>query len=636
MGGGNILNALGGAELPITVKTALVSVYYKDGLEDLAALFKEKGVHVLSTGGTAKKMRELGCTVQDVADYTGSPEILDGRVKTLHPKIHGGILNVRGHAPHEEECAKHGIRIIDVVVANLYPFELALQQNLGHASAIENIDIGGPCMVRASAKSHQGCAILSDPSQYAAFIQEVRQTGSTSPLLRRKLAAEAFAKTADYDAKIARYWSSTFIWPESGATPAPVPAATAYPSDKPQQAAAGVQPMTVSFTPEKPLKYGCNPHQLPASICSVDGMRMPIQVLNGTPGYINYLDAINAWGLVKELKAGTGLAAAASFKHVSPAGAAVAVPLTDIEKKAFEITADYTGVTLAYVRARNADPLCSFGDYVAVSDPVDDALAEVLRTAVSDGIVAPDFSPTALEVLKKKKSGGFVVIKADPTAPLPDLEVRTCGGVGLVQKRNDAVFTKEHCADVKTKTPLSPDAIRDCIVASIAVKYTQSNSVGYAKNGMMLGVGAGQQSRVDCVKLAGRKTAKCYLMQHPKVLNLPFKTEGVKKQERVNARVAYIEGDMTTIEKEAWLKNFTSEPAPLTEAEKSEFVKTLSGVTISSDAFFPFRDSIDHAARYGVSYVVQPGGSVQDAEVTDACDQYGMAMCHTKLRLFHH
>jgi phosphoribosylaminoimidazolecarboxamide formyltransferase/IMP cyclohydrolase len=393
--------------------------------------------------------------------------------------------------------------------------------------------------------------------------------------------------------------------------------------------------MTVSFSPEKPLKYGCNPHQLPASICSVDGRPMPFQILNGTPGYINYLDAINAWGLVRELKAGTGLPAAASFKHVSPAGAAVAVPLSEVEKKAFEVTADYSGVTLAYVRARNADPLCSFGDYVAVSDPVDDALAEVLRTAVSDGIVAPDFSPTALEVLKKKKSGGFAVIKADPNAPLPDLEVRTLGGVGLVQKRNDALFTKEHCADVVTKTPLSPDAIRDCIVASICIKYTQSNSVGYAKNGMMLGVGAGQQSRVDCVKLAGKKTAKCYLMQHPKVLGLPFK-EGVKKQNRINARVAYIEGDMTTIEKQAWLENFNNEPAQLSESEKSEFLKTLSGVTISSDAFFPFRDSIDHGARYGVSYVVQPGGSVQDKEVIEACDQYGMAMCFTKLRLFHH
>merc|ERR1719197_1742609 len=384
-----------------------------------------------------------------------------------------------------------------------------------------------------------------------------------------------------------------------------------------------------------PLKYGCNPHQLPASICSVDGLRLPIQVLNGTPGYINYLDALNAWGLVRELRAGTGLPAAASFKHVSPAGAAVAVPLSEVEKKAFEVTGDFSGVSLAYVRARNADPLCSFGDYVAVSDPVDDAFAEVLRTAVSDGIVAPDFTPSALEVLKKKKSGGFAVIKADPNAPLPDLEVRTLGGVGLVQKRNDVVFTKEHLQKVVTSAQFPDAAVRDCIVASIAVKYTQSNSVGYAKDGMMLGVGAGQQSRVDCVKLAGKKVVKCFCMQHPKVLSLPFK-EGVKKQQRINARVAYIEGDMTPLEKEAWLENFAKEPEPLSDAEKAEWMKGLTGVTISSDAFFPFRDSIDYASRYGVQYVVQPGGSVQDAEVTQACDAYKMAMCFTNLRLFHH
>merc|ERR1719305_1876153 len=483
-------------------------------------------------------------------------------------------------------------------------------------------------MLRASAKSHQGVAVLSDPSQYADFVADVKASGCTTPGLRRRLAAAAFAKTSAYDAQIVAYWQTQLrdAPAQNGAPPA---VSGAYPTGP------AAEKITTTMVPMRPLKYGCNPHQLPASICSVDGMRMPIEVLNGTPGYINYLDAINAWGLVRELKAGTGLPAAASFKHVSPAGAAVAVPLSEVEKKAFEVTGDFSGVSLAYVRARNADPLCSFGDYVAVSDPVDDALAEVLRTSVSDGIVAPDFSPAALEVLKKKKSGAFVVIKADPTAPLPDLEVRTVGGVGLVQKRNDAVFTKEHCADVVTKTPLSPEATRDCIVASIAIKYTQSNSVGYAKNGMMLGVGAGQQSRVDCVKLAGRKTAKCYLMQHPKVLGLPF-MEGTKKQTRINARVAYIEGDMTAIEKQAWLENFASEPAQLTESEKSEFVKTLSGVTISSDAFFPFRDAIDHASRYGVSFVVQPGGSVQDKEVIEACDQYGMSMCFSKLRLFHH
>jgi phosphoribosylaminoimidazolecarboxamide formyltransferase/IMP cyclohydrolase len=321
---------------------------------------------------------------------------------------------------------------------------------------------------------------------------------------------------------------------------------------------------------------------------------------------------------------------------VSPAGAAVAVPLSDIEKKAFEVVgSDFSGAALAYVRARNADPLCSFGDFVAVSERVDAQLAEILRTAVSDGIIAPGFDPEALEVLKKKKNGGFVVIEAKPEVALPMLEVRTCGGVGLVQKRNDAMFTKDHMQKVVTSAQFPAGAVRDCIVASIAIKYTQSNSVGYAKDGMMLGVGAGQQSRVDCVKLAGKKVVKCFCMQHPKVLSLPFK-EGVKKQQRINARVAYIEGDMTPLEKEAWLENFAKEPESLSDAEKAEWMKGLTGVTISSDAFFPFRDSIDHAARYGVQYVVQPGGSVQDAEVTQACDAYKMAMCFTNLRLFHH
>jgi phosphoribosylaminoimidazolecarboxamide formyltransferase/IMP cyclohydrolase len=629
MGGGDILTAIGGEEKPIEVKTALVSVYFKDGLEDLAKLFVEKKVHVLSTGGTAKKLRELGCTVQDVAEYTGSPEILDGRVKTLHPKIHGGLLAVRGHGPHEEEMKKIGILPIDVVVVNLYPFDEALKSGKGHAANIENIDIGGPCMLRASAKSHQGVAVLSDPSQYADFVADVKASGCTTPGLRRRLAAAAFAKTSAYDAQIAAYWQTQLrdAPAQNGAAPA---VSGAYPTGP------AAEKITTTMVPMRALKYGCNPHQSPASICSVDGQPLPIEVLNGTPGYINFLDAINAWGLVKELKAATGLAAAASFKHVSPAGAAVAVPLSDIEKKAFEVVgSDFSGAALAYVRARNADPLCSFGDFVAVSDRVDAQLAEILRTAVSDGIIAPGFEPEALEVLKKKKNGGFVVIEAKPEVALPTLEVRTCGGVGLVQKRNDAMFTKDHMQKVVTSAQFPAGAVRDCIVASIAIKYTQSNSVGYAKDGMMLGVGAGQQSRVDCVKLAGKKVVKCFCMQHPKVLSLPFK-EGVKKQQRINARVAYIEGDMTPLEKEAWLENFAKEPESLSDAEKAEWMKGLTGVTISSDAFFPFRDSIDHAARYGVQYVVQPGGSVQDAEVTQACDAYKMAMCFTNLRLFHH
>mmetsp|Transcript_25056 Transcript_25056/g.41069 ORF Transcript_25056/g.41069 Transcript_25056/m.41069 type:complete len:343 (-) Transcript_25056:653-1681(-) len=341
-----------------------------------------------------------------------------------------------------------------------------------------------------------------------------------------------------------------------------------------------------------------------------------------------------------ELKQATGLAAAASFKHVSPAGAAVAVPLTDVECQAYEVTpetrATLTPVSLAYLRARNADPMCSFGDFSAVSDEVDEATAKYLKKEVSDGIVAPSYTPEALEILKSKKGGKFIILEATPNYNPGDLEYREVYGMTFSQKRNDVVIGKEHMEKVVTsKKDLDEAAVRDLIVASICIKYTQSNSVGFSKDGMMVGVGAGQQSRVDCVKLAGRKVETWYLRQHPKVLGLPFK-EGVKRQDRVNARVRYIEGDFTAEEKVRWEAQFTSVPEPLTEQEKAQFLSNSKGISISSDAFFPFRDSIDHASKLGVSYVAQPGGSVQDEQVTEACNEYGMAMCFTGVRLFHH
>jgi phosphoribosylaminoimidazolecarboxamide formyltransferase / IMP cyclohydrolase len=391
------------------------------------------------------------------------------------------------------------------------------------------------------------------------------------------------------------------------------------------------------------LSLGCNPHQKPAGIASLLNSNLPFTVLNGTPGYINLLDAANAWLLVKELREATGLAAASSFKHVSPAGAAVAVPLTDVECAAYEVTpeaaAKLTPSALAYLRARNADPMCSFGDYAAVSDIVDEDTALILKKEVSDGIVAPGYSPKALEILKSKKGGKFIVLEAKADFKPDTVEYREVYGMTFCQKRNDVVITKEHMTkNVVTKGgvgALSEDAIRDMIVASICVKYTQSNSVGFAKDGMMVGVGAGQQSRVDCVKLAGRKVTTWYLRQHPKVLGLQFR-KGVKRQERVNARVRYIEGDFTDEERTRWEVQFETVPEPLTTAEKDEFMKQATGVTISSDAFFPFRDSIDHASKVGVSYVAQPGGSVQDPQVTQCCDDYGMVMSFTSVRLFHH
>jgi phosphoribosylaminoimidazolecarboxamide formyltransferase/IMP cyclohydrolase len=280
--------------------------------------------------------------------------------------------------------------------------------------------------------------------------------------------------------------------------------------------------------------------------------------------------------------------------------------------------------------------MCSFGDFVAVSHEVDMATAMILKIEVSDGIIAPSYNPEALEVLKAKKQGKFIVLKADPLFVPPEMEYRMCGGLGFMQKRNDEIFKDKHMEKLVTKLKELPEKAKlDMILASIAIKYTQSNSVGYSLNGMMIGVGAGQQSRVDCVKLAGRKVSTWKLRFHPKVMALVFK-EGVKRQDRVNARVRYIEGDMDAVERAQWEKNFATPPEPLSSDEKAEFLKTLDGVAISSDAFFPFRDSIDHASKLGVKFVAQPGGSVADDEVIEACDTYGMTMCFTGLRLFHH
>jgi len=350
------------------------------------------------------------------------------------------------------------------------------------------------------------------------------------------------------------------------------------------------------------------------------------------------LDALNAWQLVKELKEALNLPAAASFKHVSPAGVGVALPLSQVEKEAYELgDKTLSPLALAYLRARNADPLCSFGDFAALSDPVDDETANILKTEVSDGIIAPAFSEKALEILKAKKQGGYIILQADPSYEAPEQEYREVYGVVFSQKRNSlklnsTVLFKEFKTN---KKEFPPEAIRDLVVASIAIKYTQSNSVAYAVNGQCVGIGAGQQSRVDCTKLAGRKVATWYLRQHPKVRALKFK-KTVKKQERINARVAFIEGDLTLPEKKVWLELFEDEPAPLTAPEKEEWLKTLTGVSISSDAFFPFRDNIDQASKFGASYVVQPGGSVADQAIIDACNDYGMVMAFSGVRLFHH
>ncbi len=383
------------------------------------------------------------------------------------------------------------------------------------------------------------------------------------------------------------------------------------------------------------LRYGCNPHQAFASVEALDEARVPVQLLNGTPSLINFLDVLNSWQLVRELRAAFDLPAAASFKHVSPAGAAVAAELPDDLAQAYEVSGRaLTPAATAYVRARGADPKSSYFDIVALSDPVDVETAEFLKGVISDGIVAPEYDSQALKTLSAKKGGSFIVMQADASFTPPERERRELFGMELVQDRNNQPVELSHLDNVVCGE-LTDDARRDLVLGLIAIKYTQSNSVGYALDGQMIGIGAGQQSRVDCTKLAGAKADVWHMGRHPRVLGLRFK-RGVRRQERINCRVRYIEGDLVESEREA-LADALDEPLELlSEAERSEWQAKLDGVSLASDALLPFRDNVDHAARHGVRFIAQPGGSNRDEEVLAACREYGIAMAHTGLRLFHH
>lgn len=383
------------------------------------------------------------------------------------------------------------------------------------------------------------------------------------------------------------------------------------------------------------LKYGCNPHQAYSVAEALEEGKAPLRLLNGTPSLINFLDALNAWQLVAELRAALGLAAATSFKHVSPAGAAVAVDLSESLARAYEVEGrELTPAALAYVRARGADPKSSFGDFVALSEPVDEATADFLKGVVSDGIVAPDYESAALKTLSAKKGGAFVVLQADLDFRPPERETREVFGMRLVQDRNNRAITLADLDHVVCGE-LSEAAKRDLVLGLIALKYTQSNSMGYALEGQMIGIGAGQQSRVDCTKLAGAKADAWHLGRHPKVLGLRFR-KGVKRQERINWRVRFIEGDLTRFEEQGLHEALDGPLEMLTGDERQAWLAELDEVCLVADGFIPFRDNIDHASRHGVRYIAQPGGSARDAEIEAACREYGISLVHTGLRLFHH
>lgn len=388
---------------------------------------------------------------------------------------------------------------------------------------------------------------------------------------------------------------------------------------------------------ELTLRYGTNPNQAPARVYMQDGSDLPITVLGGSPGYINLLDALNAWQLVRELKQTIGLPAATSFKHVSPSGAAVAVPLSDILKKIYFVDdMELSPLATAYARARGVDRMSSFGDFIALSDTVDTPTAKLIAREVSDGVIAPAYEPEALETLKKKKQGKYAVIRIDPTYEPPATETRQVFGVSMEQRRNDRPVARQDLDQIVTRCKDLPEsAVRDMFIAWITLKFTQSNSVCYVVDGQTIGVGAGQQSRVHCARLAGSKADLWRLRQHPSVLALPFK-EGIKRPDRDNAIDQFLQPDITEAEKKNWSNVFAYSPDQLTNDERRTWLNGLVEVVLGSDAFFPFRDGIDRAAKSGVKYVLQPGGSTRDEDVISACDEYGMTMVFSGLRLFHH
>ncbi len=584
-------------------KQALLSVSDKSGLLELAEGLIALEFRLIASGGTARAIREAGLPVQDVSELTGAPEMLGGRVKTLHPAVHGGIL-ARNADSDQADMKAQGYHNIDLVVCNLYPFQQTVaQEGVTLPEAVEQIDIGGVTLLRAAAKNHLRVTILCDPADYHTILAELRGQGDTNLPTRQQLALKAFQHTAVYDDAIANFLRQQFPHSHS----------------------------------QLSLRYGINPHQAPAQIYTMQG-ELPLKVLNGSPGTINLLDALNGWPLVQELKAALGLPAAASFKHVSPAGAAVAVPLSNQEARAYFVDDldELTPLASAYARARGADRMSSFGDWVALSEPVDVMTARLIAREVSDGVIAPGYEPEALAILKQKKNGRYPIVQIDPGYVPPLLERRDVFGITFTQRRNDVEINDLLLLNVVSASQNLPDsAKRDLIVATIATKYAQSNTVCYALNGQVIGLGAGQQSRIHCTRLAGDKADNWWLRQHPRVLSFQFK-DGINRAVRNNAIDLYVLEEIGEVERPSWEALFEKIPVQLTGSERREWLDQLQNVSASSDAFFPFCDNIDRLHRSGVKYVIEPGSSVRDEDVIAAANAYGMTLIFSGLRLFHH
>lgn len=594
-------------------KTAILSVYDKTGLLDLAKGLHECGVRLLASGGTAKMIRQANFPVEDVSAITKAPEMLGGRVKTLHPAVHGGIL-ARNLDSDDSDLSANSIDKIDFVVCNLYPFsETVSRINVTIPEAVEEIDIGGVTLLRAAAKNHARVTIISDPNDYHDLLTELKKDGEVSEQSRQRYALKAFEQTATYDSAISEFFRKKY-------------------------AGEGDQFL--------PLRYGANPHQKPATV-SMPDKKLPFKVLCGAPGYINLLDALNAWPLVHELSQALNYPAAASFKHVSPAGAAIGVPLSEVERKVYMVDdiegIENSGLAQAYARARGADRMSSFGDVIALSHEVDVPTAKIISREVSDGVVAPGYSAEALEILKKKKAGKYLVLQMDPEYVPAAEETRTVFGITLKQHRNDAKIvpsnTFNHVIVPKNSGTLPESAQRDLTVATIALKYTQSNSVCYALNGQVIGLGAGQQSRIHCTRLAGDKADNWWMRFHSRTLGLNFK-KGTKRPSKSNAIDLLCSGLVPEagIEREDFEAHFDEGqvPQPFSVEERKEWLSKLEGVAVSSDAFFPFIDNVFRAHRSGAKYIAAPTGSQNDGAVFDTAEKLGITFVEQHIRLFHH
>ncbi|KAG5438682.1 hypothetical protein PCANB_002402 [Pneumocystis canis] len=580
-------------------KIAILSVYNKTGLLDLVKGLIQHNIKLLGTEGTSKMIRQAGYDISEISSITNEPEILGGRVKTLHPYIHGGIL-ARDLESDKNELESFNIKKIDYVICNLYPFkETISKQGVTIAEAVEEIDIGGVTLLRAAAKNHIRVTVLSDPDDYQCFLEELKK-GEISQESRNKFALKAFSYTSEYDSTIADYFRKQ------------------YASNQMQLS----------------LRYGTNPYQTPAQAFPNISL-----VLCGSPGYINLLDALNSWPLVKEMEEALNLPAAASFKHVSPAGAAVGIMLSEVEKKVYfvEDIPNLSSIACAYARARGADRMSSYGDWIALSTKVDIPTAKIISREVSDGIIAPDYDQEALEILKKKKGGKYCILQIDCDYEPPLIETRQIYGISLQQSRNNTKINNQTFRNIINNKTLTNNVLIDLTVATITLKYTQSNSVSYAKNGMIIGLGAGQQSRIHCTRLAGAKAENWWLRHHPKILKFNFHPSA-KRSERSNAIDLYILNKIPDFgpERRKWESIFITIPEPLSDKEKSEFIKKLTDITCASDGFFPFPDNINELSRHNVKYISAPTGSIKDKEIFETADQFGMTFIDTNLRLFHH